>query len=326
MTTAPDFRRYLYVSEPLMRGNDVLFAQRTMGMTASERDGLFGPSTGRAVQQFQGRRGLAADGIVGPRTWQRLVVECPSGTTSAGAVGIGDPTEMVGTRLSDLTSWRARYTGSVRWRLSARGVEIAPTENAVPDGDPTAVRHALLRFGADVASAAAKTGVPAELLVALMLTEADGGVVDPAARREAPAYISDEATPDRVACGPMLVPLATARRAISLHEPERDPAIVTSTWLSEPANGVLAGAYLVRMAAAITCLDPPLVACAYNAGDIAYEGAAANRWKIRQYPLKTGQYADCFIGWFNSCFCVFEADGCPFEDDLTFWHRLIVDV
>jgi peptidoglycan hydrolase-like protein with peptidoglycan-binding domain len=36
-------------------------------------DGTFGPQTKSAVKSFQGTKGLAVDGIVGPNTWQALV-------------------------------------------------------------------------------------------------------------------------------------------------------------------------------------------------------------------------------------------------------------
>jgi peptidoglycan hydrolase-like protein with peptidoglycan-binding domain len=36
-------------------------------------DGNFGPQTVAAVKDFQSGHGLAADGIVGPQTWQALV-------------------------------------------------------------------------------------------------------------------------------------------------------------------------------------------------------------------------------------------------------------
>ncbi len=36
-------------------------------------DGIFGPATENAVRAFQRLFGLTEDGIVGPRTWERIV-------------------------------------------------------------------------------------------------------------------------------------------------------------------------------------------------------------------------------------------------------------
>jgi peptidoglycan hydrolase-like protein with peptidoglycan-binding domain len=41
-------------------------------------DGIFGPLTQAAVQNFQATHGLVVDGIVGPRTWNTLVVTEPA--------------------------------------------------------------------------------------------------------------------------------------------------------------------------------------------------------------------------------------------------------
>jgi hypothetical protein len=51
------------------RGADVLYLQQRLGILA---DGIFGPGTRRAVIAYQKSRLLAADGIVGPRTWGAL--------------------------------------------------------------------------------------------------------------------------------------------------------------------------------------------------------------------------------------------------------------
>lgn len=47
---------------------------RNAGVYKSAPDGIFGPSTERAVKSFQRAKGLKADGVVGAQTWARL---CP---------------------------------------------------------------------------------------------------------------------------------------------------------------------------------------------------------------------------------------------------------
>lgn len=51
-------------------------------------DGIFGPNTEAAVKAFQQSTGLAADGIAGPQTWPKLVVQVKQGSTGDAVRGV----------------------------------------------------------------------------------------------------------------------------------------------------------------------------------------------------------------------------------------------
>jgi len=61
--------RELKLRAPMMRGDDVKAVQRVVGVRV---DGWYGRDTDRAVTAWQKARGLAADGIVGPKTARRM--------------------------------------------------------------------------------------------------------------------------------------------------------------------------------------------------------------------------------------------------------------
>jgi peptidoglycan hydrolase-like protein with peptidoglycan-binding domain len=75
-------------SRTLARGDhgwDVVTLQRVLGMNGyhpGPADGVFGRKTKRAVKQFQRRRGLSADGRVGPLTTHALSFSWPVRTAT----------------------------------------------------------------------------------------------------------------------------------------------------------------------------------------------------------------------------------------------------
>ena len=72
---------------PLVRRGDRVFPVRPLQQLLRARshpvavDGIFGAQTEAAVNAFQQSKGLAADGIVGPQTWPKLVLQVKKSST-----------------------------------------------------------------------------------------------------------------------------------------------------------------------------------------------------------------------------------------------------
>lgn len=296
-TSAPPLARSYWFTQPMMRGDDVFRAQRLLNDRAGaglKPDGLFGAATRDAVLAFQRRRGLAEDGVLGPVTWaalqgdRRLVLP-----TGLGAVL--DPAT-----LAALRTPHTRFPGGVLWRLVPGGIEVDGVL-AAPSPAEAALAARVLRDRADaIATAAVRFPVPVELVVATICTESAG---QPAARRLEPGCDpADPAlTPRRVSVGLMQTLLSTAREVLG------DEAISLAA-LENPSLSIRAGMAFIWRQAARTRFDPPLVAAAYNAGSLRFEGSAGNRWKLCQYPIGTGRHLDRFCRYVTAASMALAAD------------------
>jgi len=283
-----EYTRALSHRLPLVRGADVKAVQRrleTLGVPPGRIDGLYGRSTETAVREFQAGHGLKVDGIVGPRTWSALFSEH----------GLARIQRLL-PELKELHAFR----DSVEWHLDAEGLLIGDADDPeVWGGPPATVRRIWDDYGAPIREWAHDFGVPVELIVSTICTESDGRAN---AIREEPGFISDAKTPDRVSAGLMQTLISTARSALGEDE-------IGRRWLLNPSNSIRAGTAYIAQQWKDTHLDPPKVACAYNAGGLYYNGSSDNRWRMRQYPIGTSEHADRFVKWFNECFFMFDEDG-----------------
>ena len=299
------FTRNLKLAQPMMRGEDVEAVQeRLLELDFDEvgrADGVFGRDTEGALRLFQKSKGLGVDGVVGSNTWTALFTEPETGPTAAWA------------ELLDGLTVDHGIFGSVEWCLAEDGIRIDGAAPETTGGRPLTVRRVWNAFGPSMSKWGAHYGVPVELIVATACTETRGR---PDRVRTEPGFVSDEETPHRVSPGLMQTLISTARSALA---GETDEAI-DRAWLLVPDNSIRAGTAYIAGQRSKTSFDPPKVACAYNAGSVIRNNGAENRWKMRQFPIGTGEHADRFVAWFNDSFRFFDDLDEPPEN--AFWQAL----
>ncbi len=292
---------------PLLHGEDVRIAQLALlraGALRADPDGVFGPATRDAVAGYQRREGLAADGVIGPATWSRLLGQPELRRERPWQEGLRP-------FLPVLLAWHGPPLGSGRnrWRLSRRGLEIEGEEGLRRSAVPRTAAACWATHRAPLEAAARRFAVPVELLLATACTES-GGRAD--AIREEPGFTTDAQTPHRVSPGLMQTLIATAREALA--DPKLD-----RVKLLDPAISAAAGAaFISRQARAgrqPTGFDPPLVAIAYNAGSLRSARDPLDPWGLVQTQRGRGHWhADAFCAFLNDAFAVFVAGDAPGDD------------
>ncbi|WP_052389206.1 peptidoglycan-binding protein [Belnapia moabensis] len=279
--------RTLRLTQPMMRGEDVLQLQRRLqsggwpapvaGLVRSA-DGLFGPATAAAVAALQALLGLPPDGMVDAPLWSRLLPGTPPPA---------DP--LSPEALAALARPHARFGGGTRWSLTHLGIVLETGELPASAAQEAMIRRILSAFAAPLGTESRRHRLPVELLAACIATESGG---DPLAERHEPGFRDYASTPHRVSIGCMQTLISTA--AAVLRRP------VTPEELRRPEISIAAGAAFIAEAVPRTLLDPPVVACAYNAGSVRHDPSPGNRWRMLQYPAGTGAHADRFCAFFNA--------------------------
>lgn len=149
--------RLLYHRVPHLRGEDVADLQRRLGrlgFDAGRVDGIFGPATGHAVEEFQHNCGLPPDGICGYETI-RALDRLGSRTTDGPAVAAVREQDQLRRAAPTMTGRRivVGHLGGLGAlaRTVARRLRLAgATVITVDEPDQSAQATAANRFGADL--------------------------------------------------------------------------------------------------------------------------------------------------------------------------------
>ncbi len=215
-----------------------------------------------------------------------------------------------------LTRWHKVFRGGTPWRLTADGVEIKGVGIPRTPGKPKTTTWIWETYHTSIDRWSRHYGVPAELVIAVIATEAvprpgaPAYTRSPESLRRESGFVSSARTPHLLAVGLMQTTLATARAVMAR---EGVPASeVDAQWLMVPSHAIRVGtAYLALQARGEMCnlatmLDPPVAIAAYHAGGVYRMGGRKNLWKMRQYPARTGRHIDRAVAYFNDAVAALE--------------------
>jgi peptidoglycan L-alanyl-D-glutamate endopeptidase CwlK len=199
----------------------------------------------------------------------------------------------------------ANPCGGQRWRVDGHGVYLKSMHDGLQPirspGTPKTCGAIVERLGRVIAQVCEKHGVPPELVIMTIATEAgdfvDEGFTGPKTFRWEPG-------PRDYSAGPMQILSATAREisaAANLgyseadfpaldKEPKRPPEDLA---LYRPEVALDIGAALIRRIMRTQGTNPVLVAAAYNAGSV--RASSANLWCIHCF----GNHLDRAAMWFG---------------------------
>jgi peptidoglycan L-alanyl-D-glutamate endopeptidase CwlK len=200
--------------------------------------------------------------------------------------------------------------GGQPWRVDGRGIYLRNGTDAIPlrsPGTPRTCSAVVAAFGPAIARAAAKHGVPPELLIMTIATETgifrDDGFTGPKTFRWE-AHIKD------YSAGPMQILSETARRISTAaglgyspdsfpsldREPSRTPKDL-ALYDGEVALDI--GAAFIRQIIEKVGTNPLLVAASYNAGSL--RPSSTNLWRIHC----SGDHLDRAAIWYgDACDCM----------------------